>query len=51
MDIIIDVAAIILLGLVAIGGVWYSDPEDRRLRVDNWNAEKRKDQKDGRGIA
>lgn len=51
MDIIIDVAAIVLLGLVAIGGIWYSDPEDRRLRVENWDVSKRKNQKDGRGIA
>lgn len=52
MDIIMEIAGIILTGIVAIGGVWYSDPDGRRkkLRVENWNVAKRKGQKDGRGI-
>lgn len=42
MDIIMEIAGIILTGIVAIGGVWYSDPEGRRkqLRVENRNAAK-----------
>ena len=52
MDIIMEIAGIILTGIVAIGSVWYADPDGRRkqLRVENWNAAKRKGQKDGRGI-
>lgn len=40
---IIDVFAIIMIGAIAFDGVWHSDPEDRRkLRVENWNAARRK---------